>query len=157
MRGKRAKSAAPRSAKIRQPEDAELAATLGRSKRQWDELLARLDAVHPGLVREWKHYGEKYGWQLKLMKQKRAVLYLTPHPGRFTASLALRDPAIALLRKAGIPADVVRRIEQAAEAPEGRPARVDVIGDEQAGLVAQLVAIKLGAQAGNRRSGRTRS
>jgi hypothetical protein len=140
---KKKPSAAPRVEKMRQPDDADLAASLGRTKRQWDSILVRLAANHTGLVQEWKYFGDTYGWQLKVTKKKRAVLYMNPHRGRFTASLALRDSAIAALRKAGVPATFVRQIEQGKEAPEGRPARIEVLGEEQAELVLKLVAVKL--------------
>src|SRR5688572_30751705 len=115
---------------------------LGPARKQWDALLKFLGELD-GVVPEWKFYGEKYGWQLKLKAKGRALVYLIPRPGRFTAALALRKPAIAALRAGGIPEELVREIEAAKEAPEGKPARVEVSSPRTLALLKKLLVIKL--------------
>jgi hypothetical protein len=128
------------------PGPPELSLLLGKARTAWDALRTFLDGLE-GVTGEWKFYGEKHGWQLKLVAHKRALLYLIPRDGRFTAALALRDPAIATLRAAGIPDAVVREIEAAKPSPEGKPARVEVRGARELPLVKKLVAAKLAATA----------
>lgn len=123
------------------PDDAALAAALGRAKRHWDAILASLP--EDGIAREWKFYGAKYGWQLKIAKGKRAMLYLVPRPSKFGAALALPDQAVAALRGSGLPAALVQEIESARRYPEGRPARIEVSAREDAEIVQRLLAIKL--------------
>jgi UDP-N-acetylmuramyl tripeptide synthase len=125
------------------PDDASLAAALGRAKRSWDALLAHLDEAHRDLRRSWRFYGPRHGWQLKVEAKKRAVLYLIPAEGRFTAALALRDAAIAALPALGVPRDLIREIESGKAFPEGRPARVQVTGAAQLAIVRKLIAAKL--------------
>jgi hypothetical protein len=103
--------------------------------------LAGLD----GVTSEWKFYGQKHGWQLKVMARRRALLYLIPRRGHFVAALALREPAIAALREHGVPEPLVREIEEAKPSPEGRPARVEVRGPGELSLVKQLISTKLAA------------
>lgn len=124
------------------PSDAELARRLGRAKKHWDVILDAL-SVHDGLVREWKFYGAKYGWQLKLVSRRRAIVYLIPRDRGFTAGLALNDAALEAVRRGRFPAALLREIETAKAAPEGHPARIDVTGAEQVDLVIRLVALKL--------------
>jgi hypothetical protein len=124
------------------PGDAELARRLGRTKEHWDAILEAVSA-HEGLVREWKFYGAKYGWQLKLVSRKRAIAYLIPRDGGFTAGLALNDTALEAVRRGRFPAALIREIEAAKVAPEGHPARIDVTGAKQVDLVTRLVALKL--------------
>jgi hypothetical protein len=123
-------------------EPPELARLLGAAREPWDALRAHLDGLD-GVACEWKFYGEKYGWQLKVVAQRRALLYLIPRPDHFTAALALRPDAIEAVRASGLPAKLLREIEQAREAPEGRPARVEVRGMRELAVVKTLIAAKL--------------
>ena len=123
-------------------EPPELASLLGKALPAWNALRRFLEA-RPGTTSEWKFYGEKHGWQLKVTANRRALVYLIPRKGRFTAALALRDKAIVALRERGYPAERLREIDDARASSEGKPARVEVsaIGDVE--LVKQLVSIKL--------------
>lgn len=129
--------------RTRVPGDADLAAALGAAKPHWDALIAFVREACPEAAHEWKHYGAKYGWQLKVVRAKKALLYMIPHRGGFNAALALRPRAVEALRGAGVPEDLVREIEAAKDAPEGRPARVFVRTKKDAALAAKLVALKL--------------
>ncbi len=126
------------------PDDAALARLLGAAKRPWDELLRFVDEKCPGAAREWKFYGAKHGWQVRVVARKRALLYLIPREGRFTAAVALRETAIAALRAdRAVPAALLRELDAARAAPEGKPARVEVTRRADLALVERLVAAKL--------------
>lgn len=127
----------------RAPSEDELAAALGSTRPRWDELVDAVCAEHPKLRREWKYYGAKHGWQLKLLDGKRAALYLIPKQGGFVAALALNDEQLAAARASELPAALVREIESAKRAPEGRPARVNVRTKSDVAIVCRLVASKL--------------
>lgn len=129
--------------RTRVPGDADLAAALGAGKLHWDALIAFVREVCPEAVLEWKFYGAKYGWQLKVVRAKKALLYMIPHRDGFNAALALRPRAVEELRGAGVPEDLVREIESAKDAPEGRPARIFVTTKRDVGIAAKLVALKL--------------
>jgi hypothetical protein len=120
----------------------ESTAQLGKARPAWDALRSYLEAV-PGTTSAWKFYGPRHGWQLKVTLNRRALIYLIPRAGNFTAALALREPAIAALRASRLPAQQIRDIEQAKASPEGKPARVVVTGARQLGWVKTLVEIKL--------------
>jgi hypothetical protein len=123
-------------------EPPELSRLLGKARKPWDALRAHLEGLE-GVASEWKFYGARHGWQLKVVAQRRALLYLIPREGRFTAALALRADAIAALRSSGVPAKLVREIEAARESPEGKPARVEVSGMRELAVVKTLIAVKL--------------
>ena len=103
---------------------------------------AFLDNV-PGATSEWRFYGAKHGWQLKITTNRRALIYLIPRPGNFTAAVALRKPAIAALRARNQFAQQIRDIEQTPASPEGKPVRIVVTSARQLGSVKTLVVIKL--------------
>lgn len=125
------------------PDDATLAAALGRAKPQWDHIVARAHIACPGLAGEWKHYGQKHGWQLKLATKKRAIIYLIPHRGSFTAALALNPRAVAALRDGGFAESYVREVENGRTSPEGKPARVEVSDRKDGETVIKLLAVKV--------------
>ncbi|MCL4235266.1 MAG: DUF3788 family protein [Deltaproteobacteria bacterium] len=129
--------------KSRVPNDADLATALGAAKAHWDFLIAFVRKSCPEATHEWKFYGAKYGWQLKIVRAKKALLYMIPHQGGFNAALALRPPAVAAQLGAALPDDLVREIEAAKDAPEGRPARIFVKTKKDAAIAAKLVALKL--------------
>ena len=103
---------------------------------------AFLDDV-PGATSEWKFYGAKHGWQLKVTLNRRALIYLIPRTGNFTAAVALREPAIEALRARKQLARQLRDIEQTPASPEGKPVRIVVTSARQLGSVKALVGVKL--------------
>ena len=125
------------------PDDVTLAQTLGKTKNVWNAVVDHIDRLPNGLVRKWKFYGTKYGWQMKVTDGKRAVLYLIPHEGSFLAALALNDQAVAALRSQKIPLPLLREITTAKTYPEGRPARIEVTTKSDLTVVKKLLAIKL--------------
>lgn len=126
-----------------QPPDDAWRAALGRAAAVWDTLVAELAAL-PGPPRlEWKFYGAKHGWQVKASTARHALIYLMPRDGHFMAALALNPAALARLAEAGLPVERVEAIRTARSGPEGHPARIEVKGARELGLVRKLLALKL--------------
>ena len=128
--------------KARAPDDAMLADALGRTKACWDAIVAHGLAAFDGVTSQWKFYGAKHGWQLKLLRKRRALLYLVPHEGTFLAGLALRESSLDRVRGARLPKGLVRSIEEAKAFVEGKPARVEVRSAKDVATVKKLLAIK---------------
>jgi hypothetical protein len=126
------------------PDDAALREVLGKSKNAWDATLAHVQAKVEGVDVTWKFYGNKYGWQIKATRGKKAVLYMIPHPGKFMAATALPRRALAELDDAGLPDDLVAAIRAAKAYAEGTPARVEVSSAKQVAIVKRLLALALG-------------
>jgi len=126
------------------PTDDDLAAELGRSaKGIWDRLLAGLAERHNIVTREWNSYSPKAGWSLRLKRDKRTILYLSPCRGCFRASFALGGKAVEAARASGLPPSVIRIIDSAKRYAEGTGVRIDVNGPEDIAVVEKLAAIKL--------------
>ena len=132
-------------ARTNPPNDATLEQALRKTKKVWDTLIDHLDQLPNGLVREWKYYGKKHGWQMKVTDGQRAVLYLIPHEGSFLAALALNDKAVAVLRLQKIPSRLVHEIANGKAYREGRPARIEVTSRSDLTVVKKLLALKLHA------------
>ena len=126
------------------PTDDDLAAELGRSaKGLWDRLLAGLAEQHNIVTREWHSYSPKAGWSLRLKRDKRTILYLSPCRGCFRASFALGGKAVEAARASGLPPSVIRIIDSAKRYAEGTGVRIDVNGPADIAVVEKLAAIKL--------------
>ncbi|MCK6545788.1 DUF3788 domain-containing protein [Myxococcota bacterium] len=128
------------------PDDSHLAAALGPAKAAWDAVLALAAELAPRSTPEWKFYGARHGWQLKILEKKRSLLYLVPGDGSFVAALALDDAALASLEGSKLPAAMLEEIKAAKKAPEGHPARVTVKAKRELTHVAALLRAKLGAR-----------
>ena len=124
------------------PADDELAAELGAAKTHWDQLLASLETQFD-LAREWNSYSPKAGWALRLKRETRNIVYLSPCRECFLASFALGDRAVAAAREAKLPQSVVKIVDEAKRYAEGTAVRLEVKGAKDLAAVRKLVAIKL--------------
>ena len=131
------------------PTDDDLAAELGRSaKALWDRLLVGLAEQskaeqHNIVTTEWNSYSRKAGWSLRLKRDKRTILYLSPCRGCFRVSFALGGKAVEAARASGLPQRVIRIIDSAKRYAEGTGVRIDVNGPADIAIVLKLAAIKL--------------
>ncbi len=122
------------------PTEKEVAAVLGKARAAWDAL--RTDRALAGLAEEWGFTSKATGWGLRLRDDKRVIVYMTPQQGRFLASLALGEKAVAAARAAGLPAGLLAAINAAPRYAEGRGFRVEVQSLKDARGIAALAGIK---------------
>ncbi|MBZ5507255.1 MAG: DUF3788 domain-containing protein [Acidobacteriia bacterium] len=115
---------------------------LGPAKKLWSQLLADLTA--DGIdVQEWGSSSKKLGWSLRLKHGDRIIVYLAPCQGCFRASFALGDKAVQAARQSGLPAPVIKIINEAKRYAEGTGLRLDVKTAKDAAVVKKLARIKL--------------
>jgi hypothetical protein len=126
----------------KEPTDRELATVLGAAKTLWYELAAELTGEHK-LVREWGSYSIKAGWSLRLKREARNIVYLSPARSGFMASFALGDKAVQAARAGKFPKHVLKIIAEAKKYAEGTAVRIVVNGSEDVAVVKELAKIKL--------------
>jgi hypothetical protein len=126
----------------KKPTDRELAAVLGAAKTLWDTLAAELTREHK-LNREWSSYSIKAGWSLRLKREARNIVYLSPSRSGFMASFALGDKAVQAARAGKFPKHVLKIIAEAKKYAEGTAVRIVVNGSEDVAVVKELAKIKL--------------
>ena len=129
--------------KKEKPSTAELDAALGPAKTLWGRLLAVLAGELGIADQEWKSYSPKAGWSLRLIRQKRVIVYLSPSRGSFVASFALGDRAVKEALGSKLPAPVVKIIKDATRYAEGTGVRVEVKKSADVDVIKKLAAIKL--------------
>jgi hypothetical protein len=129
--------------KTEQPTEVELAAALGPAKAAWDKLIANL-ADECGIVdQEWNSYSRKAGWALRLKREGRNIVYLSPSEGCFLVSFALGDKAVCAALQVGLPLAVVKIIKESKRYAEGTGVRLEVKSSRDIAALKKLAAIKL--------------
>jgi uncharacterized protein DUF3788 len=129
--------------KLSEPNDDELAGSLGKTKKLWDQLIQALAEDLGVKGQEWKSYSRKAGWSLRLKRGDRIIVYLAPNRGSFLASFALGDRAIAASRKSRLPDKAVKIIAEARRYAEGTAVRIEVKSAADVAVVKKLAEIKL--------------
>lgn len=130
-----------------EPTDGELAAALGPAKKLWDQLLATLGREHSLTTREWHSYSRKAGWALRVKREDRNILYMSPCRGRFFVSVALGDKAVQAALESGLPAPVLGIIKESKRYAEGTGVRIEIEGPGDLPVISKLTAIKLDTKA----------
>ena len=125
------------------PSEADLEKALGDAKCAWDSLIADLAAEHGVSTQEWKSYSSKAGWSLRLLRGKRTIVWLAPCAGRFRVAVILGDRAVQAARRCGLPARVLKSLDEAEKYPEGTGLRLEVKGMRDLPAVKKLAVVKL--------------
>ncbi len=127
----------------RPPTDADLASALGAAKPLWDRVVVEM-AEELGLPdREWKSYGVKYGWALRLKRGKRNIVHLAPCQGCFDVLFILGDRAVKAARAGRLSRAAMKLLDEAPRYPEGTGIRLEVRGPKHIPLIEKLARIKL--------------
>lgn len=101
------------------PDESKLEQVLGEMYDGYQEILTMTERC----PREWKYYGKKFGWQLKVMHKWKTLLYLSPLKGSFRVGLAVRDDEREALLNSSLPPKVKQELTAAKKYPEGYPLR----------------------------------
>jgi hypothetical protein len=120
------------------PSDSELRALLGASFAAYETLLAGNAKLRP----EWKYYGPKSGWTLKLFDGRRNLCFLMPRADGLGVAFVLGEAAVQRALDADLPALLKQEIREARQYVEGRPVRLTVRDGADLAAVATLLAIK---------------
>jgi len=131
------------SDKSRLPQDNDLAATLGSTFVFWNELKRLIASKFTPLSVEWGFSSKKTGWGLRLKREKRTILYMTPREGYFMASFALGEKAVKAAHESDLPISVLKVIDSATKYAEGRGVRLEVRSAEDVRNVEKLAVIKM--------------
>jgi hypothetical protein len=121
------------------PSIRELARLLGGSHAAFLTLTQRGSAF----TCEWKRYGKKSPWVLKVSQADRTLLFATPMAGAFEATVVLGERAATAALAGRVSKRLHTSIRTAKSYVEGRPVRVIVKGQADLAGVEELVAVKL--------------
>jgi len=119
------------------PDDPELKKTLKGALPAYMEILTLID----GFSREWKFYGPRLGWLLKVTQKGKALFYLTPEDGSFRLGLAVRDKEKEVLLNSKLPAKAKDELAHAKRYPEGHPLKLQVKKESDMRTVRLVIGI----------------
>lgn len=80
--------------KTKQPLDSELETALGPTYPLFEKIFKYLADTYTDIRPEWKHYGKKMGWQLKIFKGKKKILFVVPFDKHFIVYFSFGDKAV---------------------------------------------------------------
>jgi len=103
-----------------EPTQAEIDEILGDGADLLDEFLSR----NPELRPEWKYYGPKNGWGLKLFRKKRNMCFVGREPGAIAIVFIFGERAYERLSTSAMRPALRELVEGARRFPEGRGIRL---------------------------------
>ncbi len=126
----------------RKPDDILLRKMLGKTMGLWEDLRSRLAEAFPSVREEWKFYGRKYGWSMKMLLGKRNLFFFAPQNGWFQIGFVFGEKGVGAVEKSGIPDRMKKELRESKKYMEGRGLRVDVRSPEDVEAVVTLADIK---------------
>lgn len=120
-----------------------LAPVLGATFQFWNEIRTYLTTEFADLGEDWKCYGKKYGWQLKMLKKKRNLIFLIPKEGFFNAVFIFGDKAVEEIQQSDVPEAIKTELANAKKYMEGRGIKLDVKSADDVAVVKKLITIKV--------------
>ena len=125
------------------PNELMLQEELGDTYQYLEQVKSEITKASGGVTPEWKHYGQKSGWTLKLYAKKRNILFVTPCHGFFLASLVFGDRAVDAIIQSTLPDSIKQEVFAAPKYAEGRGIRLEVNSQEQCGVLLELIRVKI--------------
>lgn len=129
--------------KMVQPNDQMLAAELGPTYNFLEAIRLYITQNYGDVTPEWKFYGQKSGWILKLLSKKRNVLFLIPFRGYFRVAFTFGDKATDKVLDSSVPDFIKHELFVAKKYAEGRTIHLEVNNEEQCSYVLELISIKM--------------
>lgn len=126
--------------KTKVPDDAALAAALGKTKTLWDEFARHVAAEYAPVTEAWGFYKS---WSLRLKRKKRTIIYLLPRDGHFLCAFVFGEKATAEARRSKLPKAILKTINDAKVYAEGRGFRWEVRNERDIASMKKLAAIKM--------------
>jgi len=126
-----------------QPNDEILIETIGQTYKYYESLKKHLLQKYDNIKEEWKYYGKKYGWQLKIFQKKRNLLFIIPSQSYFTVVLIFGDRAVEKIQDSEIEDELKEKIKAAKKYMEGRGISIEIKDDVYLEDLKKLIEIKL--------------
>ncbi|MHC4744763.1 MAG: DUF3788 family protein [Planctomycetota bacterium] len=125
------------------PDSEKLLCVLGKSAGLWEKVRDNLQEDYGELVEDWKHYGQKTGWLLKVLRKKRNLFFHIPMKGAFQITFTFGEKAVSAVKNSDLPAAIKAELRDARRYAEGRVIRIDVKSAKDVANIRKLVKIKV--------------
>jgi len=125
------------------PDDTLLREVLGPAYKFWEEIKGTIVKEYGPVTEEWKYYGVKSGWTLKLLLKKRNLFFLGPYEKYFIIAFVFGDKAVAEVEKSDLPAGLIKELAGAKKYAEGRGIRLEIRKKSDVKKVLKFTFIKI--------------
>jgi len=129
--------------KTKEPDEFQVAEMLDDSAELWNDLKTFLIENIGQVKQEWKFYGQKSGWTMKVLLVKRNLFFMKPEESAFMVAFVFGDKAVAEVGKSNLPENIKTELTEAKKYMEGRGLRVYVKTNDDLEIVKKLVEIKV--------------
>ena len=104
---------------------------MGESYKCWNEIKTHIANQYGDTYEEWKFYGQKSGWLLKMLKKKRNLFFLIPLENYFVISFVFGDKAVTQILETDLPDELKSTLRNARKYAEGRGLPVEVRSEKE--------------------------
>ncbi len=125
------------------PTSSVLDATLGQAASWFNDLLAFISKQTGNVNTEWKYYGKKSGWTLKVLSGKRNIFFLIPGENNFSASFTFGEKAREAALTGELSPALRQSVLEAVQYAEGYTFQWSARSREEADEIRKLINIKL--------------
>ncbi len=125
------------------PNEDSIKDALGNNYKYWKEIKTTLNAKYEGLKEEWKYYGKKTGWTLKLFYKKRNLFFFSVYEDYFILAFVFSDKAVDAITKSNLPSKYINEILATKKYAGGRGLRIEVRYKVEVKIIIKLTEIKI--------------
>jgi hypothetical protein len=129
--------------RLKKPDTRRLNRAMGESGAHWTAIKTHIAKKHGEALEEWKYYGPKAGWVLKVLLKKRNLFFLTPLKGYFRVTFVFGEKAASAVEKSNLPTTIKKNLRDARRYVERRGLRLEVKSERATRNVKKLIDIKL--------------
>lgn len=129
--------------KLQEPTHEMLSLALGKTKELLDSIFLFIETEFGDFHPEWKYYGTKFGWSLKLFHKKRNVVFVEPEDGYFSLAFAIGEKAFKEIIDSEISDTIKQQLSAAKVYVEGRALRLEIHKKEDLESIWKIIRIKL--------------
>lgn len=126
-----------------EPSEKMLSDDLAGSKKYLECIGKFINIEYGDLTSEWKFSNKKSGWILKLLNEKRNVLFIIPCETYFKTAFTFGDKSADLVFNSELPETIKNNLFEAKKYVEGRTIQIDVKGIADFENIIKLIRIKL--------------
>lgn len=124
------------------PDDTVISSIIGTNLKYYKEIKDYIKKSYDNITEEWKFYGQKYGWQLKIFYKKRNLLFIIPSESYFRIVFIFGDKAVERIEDSEISEKLKREVKTAKKYAEGRGISIKVEDENYIEDIKRLIDIK---------------
>ena len=125
------------------PDSKALLKVIGKTAGHWKKIRSNLENDFGELIEDWKYYGQKTGWLLKVLRKKRNLFFCIPLKGSFRIAFTFGEKAVSAVQSSNLSETIKLELKNARKYAEGRGLRIDVKSAKDVENIRKLVKIKV--------------